>query len=71
MIEDVNEPPILTHSLVSLSFDQLELNEQPPELTYENQQVLLLRRIVAGSIVDLPLSEVRSLIADNAPEEEV
>ena len=71
MIEDVNEPPILTHSIVPLSFDQLEMNEQPPELSYGGQQVLLLRRIVSGSIVDLPLTEVRALIADNTPEEEV
>ena len=69
MIEDVNEPPILTHSIVPLSFDQLEMNEQPPELNYGGQQVLLLRRIVSGSIVDLPLVEVRALIAANTPEE--
>jgi len=58
-----------THSLVNLDFKQLQSNEQPPELTYNGQQVLLLRRIVGGSIADLTLSEARALIAENTPEE--
>ena len=69
MIEDVDETLIPTHSIVALTFDQLNPNEQPPELAYGGQQALLLRRIVSGSFADLTLPEVRVLIADNAPVE--
>ena len=69
MIEDVDEVAIPTHSLVALTFDQFQPNEQPPELAYGGQQALLLRRIVSGSLADLTLAEVRVLITDNAPEE--
>lgn len=61
----------MTHSLTALDFDQLQPNEQPPELTYNVQQVLLLRRIVSGSVADLTLADARTLLADNAPEEEI
>ena len=62
---------MMTHSLTALDFDQLQPNEQPPELTYNVQQVLLLRRIVSGSVADLTLADARTLLADNAPEEEI
>lgn len=60
-----------THSLVGLDFSQLQPNEQPPELTYQGQQVLLLRRIVEGSVADLTLPEARDLIDENTPEDEL
>ena len=60
-----------TRSLVPLDFDQLQSNEKPSELNYQGRQVLLLRRLVSGSIADLTLAEARVLIAENAPEEEL
>lgn len=61
---------MMTHSVMPLTFSGFVDNEQPLELTYKSQQVLLLRRMVSGSIADLTLAEARTLIADNAPEEE-
>lgn len=62
---------MMTHSLVSLEFITERPNEHPPELTYQGQQVFLLRRVVSGSIVNLTLAEARVLIAENTPEEDI
>lgn len=62
---------MMTHSLVLLDFDQFNPSEQPPEITYQGQQVFLLRRVLGGSIVDLTLAEARALLVENAPEEEL
>lgn len=59
-----------THSLVFPNFNGCNENEQPPTMIYKGQELLLLRRLVVGSVADLTLPEVRALIAENTPDEE-
>tara|TARA_R100001244_G_scaffold90191_2_gene68454 strand:+ start:301 stop:495 length:195 start_codon:yes stop_codon:yes gene_type:complete len=50
-----------THSLVTVDYE-LQANEIPPRVVYMRQTVLLLRRIVPGSVVDLNITEVRAIL---------
>jgi len=50
-----------THSLVALDYSELMPNEIPSQVTYSSQTVLVLRRIVSDSVVDLDIAEVRAI----------
>jgi len=50
-----------THSLVALDYSELMPNEIPSQVTYSGQTVLVLRRIVSDSVVDLDIAEVRAI----------
>jgi len=59
---------IKTHSLVALDYNELMPNEIPPQVTYNGQTVLVLRRIVSDSVVDLDIAEVRAILPKDTAE---
>lgn len=58
---------IKTHSLVTVDYE-LQANEIPPRVVYMRQTVLLLRRIVSDSVVDLSITEARAILPRAAEE---
>ena len=67
MIEEEVEIP--THSLVSVGYEPLEINAKPLDLTYNKNQVWLVRGVeYINPIALLPTQEALDLIAANAPD---
>ena len=62
---------IANHSLVSIGYTPLGLNVKPLELTYNQEQVWLLRGVgFSNAIAELTRNEALELIALNNPSSE-